>query len=125
MTSSGRPMNDPSPIAAPIELTYALQLMPPGRIGFRRWRWELWHGPQLVAAGWRVTAPHAQRALRAHASRYAHRLHGLHPLHPEAARAPESLWRGQPVTVDCGALRVRLTPRAIRERHSQVLPASG
>ena len=118
-------MNDPTPIAEPIELTYALQLMPPGRIGFRRWRWELWHGPQLVAAGWRVTAPHAQRALRAHASRYAHRLHGLHPLHPEAARAPESLWRGQPVTVDCGALRVLLTPRAIRERHPQVLPASG
>jgi hypothetical protein len=118
-------MNDASPITEPIELTYALQLLPPGRIGFRRWRWELWHGAQLIAAGWRLTAPHAQRALRTHASRYAHRLRGLHPLRPEAAQAPESPWRGQPVTVECGPLRVLLTPRAVRERHPQVLPASG
>jgi hypothetical protein len=109
----------------PIELSYTLHLLAPGRIGFRRWRWELWDGQQLAAAGWRVTAPHAQRALRTHASRYVHRLHGLHPLRPEAAHAPESPWRGRPVTVDCGALSVRLTPRAIRERHPQVLPASG
>jgi hypothetical protein len=88
----------------PIELSYTLHLLAPGRIGFRRWRWELWDGQQLAAAGWRVTA---------------------HPLRPEAANAPESPWRGRPVTVDCGALSVRLTPRAIRERHPQVLPASG
>ena len=36
----------------PIELNYQLRLLPPGRISFRRWRWELWHGPQLLAAGW-------------------------------------------------------------------------
>jgi hypothetical protein len=108
----------------PIEMSYALHLLPPGRIGFRRWRWELWHGPQLVAAGWRLTTPHAQRALRTYASRYAHRLHGLHPLHPEAAHAPESPWRGETVTVDCGALRVLLKPRAIPERLPQMLPAS-
>jgi hypothetical protein len=118
-------MTNPSPMIEPIELTYALHLLAPGRLGFRRWRWELWHGPQLVAAGWRVTAPHAQRALRTHASRYAHRLHGLHPLRPESAAAPESMWRGETVTVDCGALTVRLTPRAVRERLPRVLPASG
>jgi hypothetical protein len=118
-------MNEPEPIAEPIELAYALHLLAPGRIGFRRWRWELWHGPQLVAAGWRVTAPHAQRALRTHASRYAHRLHGLHPLRPEDAQTPDSPWRGQPVTVDCGALRVQLTPRAVRERQPRIRQASG
>ncbi len=118
-------MNDPAPTTEPIELTYALHLLPAGRLGFRRWRWELWHGPQLVAAGWRVTAPHAQRALRTHASRYAHRLHGLHPLRPESAAAPESMWRGDTVTVDCGALTVRLTRRALRERLPRALPASG
>ena len=64
----------------PLELTYALHLLPRGRISFRRWRWELWHEPQLLAAGWRLNPLHAQRALGAHAFRYVHRLHGVHPL---------------------------------------------
>jgi hypothetical protein len=99
----------------PIELTYNLHLLPPGRMSFRRWRWELWHGPQLLAAGWRANTLHAQRALRGHASRYAHRLYGLHALYPDAHRAPDSEWRGAQVAVDCGAVRVVLTPRAVRE----------
>ena len=70
----------------PIELIYDLHLLAPGRLPFRRWRWELWHGPQLLAAGWRLSVLHAQRALRGHAVRYAHRLHGLHPLRPDAAK---------------------------------------
>ena len=66
----------------PIELTYDLHLLQLGRFTFRRWRYELWHGPRLLSAGWRRSALHAQRALRAHALRYAHRRHGLSPLHP-------------------------------------------
>lgn len=97
----------------PIELSYVLHLLPPGRVAFRRWRWELWHGPQLLAAGWRLHPLHAQRALRSHASRYVHGLHGVHPLRPEAARAPEKAWLGRRVAVECGDLRVVLTPRAV------------
>jgi hypothetical protein len=99
----------------PLELTYNLHLVPPGRVPFRRWRWELWHGPQLLAAGWRVSTLHAQRALRTQASRYAHRVNGLYALRPDAARAPESVWHGKRVMIDCGAVRVVLTPRALRE----------
>ncbi|HET9718577.1 MAG TPA: hypothetical protein VFP55_00715 [Solirubrobacteraceae bacterium] len=97
----------------PIELTYELHLLPRGRIAFRRWRYELWHGPQLLAAGWRLSALHAQRALRAQAIRYAHRLHGLHPLHPDRPPpAEEAPWSGRPVALESGDLRVMLTPGA-------------
>ena len=37
-----------------LEFAYSLYPLPPGRMPFRRWRWELWHGSQLVAAGWRL-----------------------------------------------------------------------
>jgi hypothetical protein len=107
--------DDPPTMTDPVELSYNLHLVPPGQVPFRRWRWELWHGPQLLAAGWRVSTLHAQRALRTHASRYAHRVNGLHVLHPDAARAPESVWHGNPVTIDYGAVRVVLTARALRD----------
>ncbi len=99
----------------PIELTYELHLLPHGRISFRRWRYELWHGPRLLAAGWRLSALHAQRAVGAHAIRYAHRVHGLHPLHPEQAAAgePQAPWSGRRVALESGDLRVMLTPRAL------------
>jgi hypothetical protein len=99
----------------PIELNYALQVLPAGRIPFRRWRWELWSGNLLLAAGWRVNPLHAQRALRLRALRHAHRVHGLHPLHLEhAADGDRTAWPGEvPVTIDWGELRVVLTPRAL------------
>ena len=99
----------------PIELTYELHLLPRGRIAFRRWRYELWHGPQLLAAGWRLSALHAQRAVGAHALRYAHRVHGLHPLRPDhlGAAEPDAHWSGRQVALQSGDLRVTLTPRAL------------
>jgi hypothetical protein len=97
----------------PVDLTYELELLPAGRIPFRRWRWTLWHGGRLLAAGWRVSAPHAQRAVRVHALRYAHRLHGLHPLRVDQAGESETRWAGGPVAIDWGDLRVVLTPRAM------------
>jgi hypothetical protein len=109
----------------PIELIYDLHLLAPGRLPFRRWRWELWHGPQLLAAGWRLSVLHAQRALRGHAVRYAHRLHGLHPLRPDAAHGPESAWAGRTVAVDWGDLRVVLTPRAVLESPGRWLSPTG
>jgi hypothetical protein len=97
----------------PIELTYELHLLPRGRISFSRWRYELWHGPRLLAAGWRLSIAHAQRALRAHALHYAHRVHGLHLLHPDREPAPEAQWAGRSVALQSGAVRVVLRPRAL------------
>ena len=48
---------------------YALELLPPGRFPFHRWRWELWNGPLLLASGWRTSERQARRALRLHAAR--------------------------------------------------------
>ncbi len=97
----------------PLELTYELRLLPRGRLTFHRWRYELWHGPQLLAAGWRLSALQAQRALRAHAITYVHRRHGLHLLHPDRVAAPDAPWSGRRVAVQSGDLRVTLTPRAL------------
>jgi hypothetical protein len=109
----------------PIELNYVLDLLPAGRFPFRRWRWELWNGGLMLAAGWRLHPLHAQRALRLRALRYAHRVHGLHPLHLEsAATEPEPTWSGGPVTIDWGELRVVLTPRALVQAGGR-LAASG
>jgi hypothetical protein len=110
----------------PIELTYALQMLPAGRIPFRRWRWELWSGNLLLAAGWRVNPIHAQRSLRMRALRHAHRVHGLHPLHLEhAADADREVWPGAtPVTIDWGELRVVLTPRVLLEAKGPLAPAA-
>jgi hypothetical protein len=97
----------------PIELTYELYLLPGGRIAFRRWRFELWNGPQLLAAGWRLSAQHAQRAIGSHALRYAHRVHGLHPLRPDLGVDADSNWGRRAVALQSGDVRVTLTPRAL------------
>jgi hypothetical protein len=96
----------------PIELSYDLHLLPRGRVSFCRWRYELWHGQTLLSAGWRLSPLHAQRALQAHALRYAHRVHGLHPLHSD--RLPDSglALSGRVFALELGHVRVRLIPRA-------------
>ena len=110
----------------PIELHYALDLLPAGRFPLRRWRWELWNGRQLLAAGWRLNPVHARRALRLRALRHAHRVHGLHPLHLEAAEDAETGWCGGSVTIDWGELRVVLTPRALLDAPPpRLTPVSG
>jgi hypothetical protein len=93
------------------ELQYALRVMPPGRGGYRRWRWELWHGPRLLATGWRMSERHAERALRTAASRFAHRVLGLHPLRPELAAATGAFAPGAAVRIQSGAVSCRLVPR--------------
>jgi hypothetical protein len=67
------------PTVQGLELAYALHILPPGRLPFRRWRWELWHGGALVAAGWRLSRADAARALRVHAGEFGHRMFGLRP----------------------------------------------
>jgi hypothetical protein len=93
------------------DFAYALHPLPPNRVGLRRWRWELWHGQALLAAGWRLTQDHAQRALCTAASRRGHAQLGLHPLRPEGATVPGGLIAGAEVRLDCGAFRCRLVPR--------------
>ena len=93
-------------------LLYALEMMPPGRFPFRRWRWELWSGPTLLATGWRTSERQAERALRTTAARVAHAKLGLHPLRPEEAAATGSFLAGAPTRVQCGAVSCLLLPRA-------------
>jgi hypothetical protein len=99
----------------PIELIYDLQALPAGRIPFHRWRWELWHGQHMLAAGWRLHPLQAQRALRQYALRHAHRIHGVHVLRADAGNAPETAWAGRAVEVASGDVRVRLMPRGLAE----------
>jgi hypothetical protein len=90
---------------------YALLELPPGRVGFRRWRWELWHGAALMASGWRLSSRDAKRALRAAASRRAHELLGLTVLRPDRAQALDAFAPGAVVRVDCGVTTCVLAPR--------------
>ena len=95
-----------------LELHYALHELPAGRFPFRRWRFELWHGPRLLVAGWRTSEAHAERALCERAARIAHRRLGVHLLRPEQAQASTSLTRGAIARVTCGAVSCRLVPRS-------------
>ena len=61
------------------EFEYAIEVLPPSRIG-RRWRYELWRGPALLAAGWRLSPLSAERAVRVAALRRLHLSRGGTPL---------------------------------------------
>ena len=98
---------------------YDLRELPPGRVPFRRWRFELWHGAALLRSGWRVSPHDAERALRAAASRRAHDLIGVKPLRPEDARPLAAFKPGATVTLDCGAVTCVLAPR--REDDAQAV----
>jgi len=99
------------PTVEGLEFRYVVELLPPGRFPFRRWRWELWHGNALVAAGWRVSEREAGRALCKHAAAFGHRLFGL----PEPPRTapPESLRPGAVHRLALGAVTCLLVPRAL------------
>ena len=86
--SAGRPRTRSDrtvPTVQGLEFAYALYALPPGRLPFRRWRWELWHGATLVASGWRLARPDAGAALRHRAAEFGCRLFGLPA--PTATRA--------------------------------------
>ena len=93
-----------------LELHYALHLLPAGRLPFKRWRFELWHGPRLLVSGWRTTEEHAERALGTTAARVAHRMHGLHLLRPEAATVSRPLRNGGVARVESGTVSCVLVP---------------
>jgi hypothetical protein len=98
---------------ADLELHYELHPLPAGRFPYRRWRFELWDGPRLLATGWRTSESHAERALRERAARFAHRFRGVHPLRPELAVASGSLRHGVVARVTCGPVSCLLVPRSL------------
>lgn len=100
-----------------VDFTYTLHPMRPGRVAMRRWRWELWHGGRLHAAGWRLSERDAQRALRQHGARVARAMFGL----PESAgrrSAAPGFVPGAIVSVDEAGVRFRLVPRVLAEEHA-------
>lgn len=99
------------PTVEGLQFSYALHPLPPGRLPFRRWRWELWHGARLVAAGWRISRPQAARALRVHAADFGHRLFGLPAPEPRAPAA--DLRPGAAERLSIGSITYRLVPRAL------------
>ncbi len=93
---------------------YALHLLPPGRVGFRRWRYELWHGAHLHAAGWCTERRGAERALRRHATRVAHAVFGLKADASALDAAVDGpVPPGATVHVAAGGVHVSLVPRAL------------
>jgi hypothetical protein len=92
-----------------LSFTYVLHELPPGRLPFRRWRFELWHGARLEAAGWRMSERDAARALRTHGSRVGHRMFGLRP---PLGEGPGPAFRpGAVIRVQHGAVTFSLVPR--------------
>jgi hypothetical protein len=102
------------PTVEGLQFRYALFLLPPGRVPFRRWKWELWHGATLVASGWRVTRRDAGRALRTYAARYGHGLFGLDgPSADVVAAFARDLLPGTSERVVAGPVSCLLVPRAL------------
>ena len=99
------------PTVEGLQFAYALYALPPGRLPFGRWRWELWHGATLVAAGWRLSRPQAARALRLRAAEFGHRLFGLPPRDLEVA--VHDLQPGTAERLAIGPITCLLVPRAL------------
>lgn len=96
-----------------LEFSYSLYALPPGRFPFKRWRWELWHGANLLAAGWRLSRPDAGRALRLYAAEHGHRLFGL-PVPPrEDGMARGDLKPGTTERLAIGSITALLVPRGL------------
>lgn len=95
-----------------LQFSYAFHELPPGRFPFRRWRWELWHGATLHASGWCGTPSGAERALRAYATKNAHRFFGLGPPGPESLPelSGQSLRPGATLRVSTGPVSYALVP---------------
>jgi hypothetical protein len=100
------------PIVEGLSFSYVLHELPRDRLPFRRWRFELWHGARLEAAGWRTSERDALRALRKHASRVAHAMFGLRPPGDELPGGP-ALRPGAAVRMTHGGIAFALVPRQL------------
>jgi len=104
------------------EFHYAVHTLPPGRLPFHRWRWELWQGAWMLAAGWCTAPADAQRALLRAASRRVHELRGVRALRPDRARLLDGLHPARSARVDTGAGLCLLVPLGTQD--AQVAAAS-
>jgi hypothetical protein len=101
------------------EFSYAVEVLPPGRLPFHRWRWELWQGAWMLAAGWCTAPASAERALLRAASRRMHELRGVRALRPERARLLDGALRpGRQARVETGVGVCLLVPHALLEREA-------
>ena len=106
-------MNVSVPTVEGLQFSYALHPLPAGRLPFARWRWELWHGSTMVAAGWRLSRPQAGRALRSYAADFGHRLFGL-PAPPRDPHAEGGDIRpGAAERLAIGPITCLLVPKAL------------
>jgi hypothetical protein len=96
-----------------LQFSYALHLLPAGRLPFKRWRWELWHGSTMIAAGWRLSRPQAGRALRVRAAEFGHRLFGLPVPAPDDRIAGGDLRPGVAERLEIGSITCVLVPREL------------
>ncbi len=113
------------PTVEGLQFAYALHPLPPGRMPFKRWRWELWHGATLVAAGWRLSRPQASRALRVHAAEFGHKLFGL-PIPPrDPASGLGDLPPGTAERLAIGSITCMLVPRALETPDAGLLHSAG
>lgn len=98
-----------------LQFHYALHELAAGRFGYRRWRWELWHGATLHATGWCGTKVGAEYALRTYAAKRAHRFFGLQP--PGIEAMPElsgdRLTPGSVGRYSTGRVDYELVPRGL------------
>ena len=101
------------PTVEGLVFAYALYPLPPGRLPFRRWRWELWHGATMIAAGWRFSRPQAGRALRLSAAEFGHRLFGLPAPTRRPADGDGDLRPGTAERLAIGSITCLLVPRAL------------
>lgn len=95
--------------------SYTIEPLPPSVLG-RRWRWQLYRGERMLAAGWHYGERQALGALRTAASRAIHELAGLVALRPERAEVEGRFFAGATVEVSSGPLRCILAPRFVEEQ---------
>jgi hypothetical protein len=101
---------DVPPVAEPPVYRYTIEVMPPSRLG-RRWRWTLFSGDRLLAAGWRLSERRAVQGLRTAAARAAHEALGLKVLRPDRTWSDSPFLPGTTVRLESGPVACVLAPR--------------
>ena len=101
------------PVVEGLSFSYVLHELPRDALPFRRWRFELWHGARLEAAGWRTSERDAVRALRKHGSRVAHAMFGLRAPSGDAPGGEAAFSPGAAIRVQHGGIAFSLVPRQL------------
>ena len=92
--------------------TYTVEPMPPSRLG-RRWRWTLFRGDRLLAAGWRLSERAALHGIRTAVARAAHEAAGLRVVRPERVWPDPGFRPGMTARLQAGVVACVLAPREL------------